>query len=155
MAFMLESPAFRNGEPIPERYARDGENVSPALAWHGAPAETKSFVVIVEDPDAPTGTFRHWAVYDIDGGRTRLPEGAPAGARAEQFPHGVNDFGNPHYDGPQPPRGHGVHRYRFRLAALDVESLGVPPRAKVEEVWREAGPHILAEADLVGTFERR
>jgi Raf kinase inhibitor-like YbhB/YbcL family protein len=154
MAFALESPAFRNGGQIPHKYVRDGENVSPPLTWKDAPAGTKSFVLILEDPDAPSGTFRHWAVYDIDGRRDRLPEGTTAGAKTESLGHGVNDFGHPHYDGPQPPKGHGVHRYHFRLAALDTEALHLDEKAPVNEVWSEAQPHIIAEAELVGTFER-
>jgi Raf kinase inhibitor-like YbhB/YbcL family protein len=150
MTFALESPAFRNGGTIPQKYARRGENLSPPLEWKNAPPGTKSFVLIVEDPDAPSGTFRHWAVYNIDVQTTHLPEGA-----AERLPSGVNDFGNPHYDGPQPPKDHGVHQYHFRIAALDKDQLNLPPGAKVVDVWRAAKPHILAEAELVGTYETK
>ena len=155
MAFVLESPAFSNSRQIPTRYTRDGENLSPPLVWRDAPAETKSFMLIVEDPDAPSGTFRHWAVYDIDPHQDRLPEGATAGAETESDCQGVNDFGNSRYDGPQPPKGHGVHHYHFRLAALDVESLEVDEKARIDAILKTARPHILAEADLVGTFERK
>ncbi len=155
MAFTLESPAFPNGGEIPRKYARDGNNVSPPLAWKDAPPETKSFVLIVEDPDAPSGTFRHWALYNIPPEPSHLPEGTTAGAKTESLGHGVNDFGNPRYDGPQPPKGHGVHHYHFRLAALDTESLHLPPKARVAEVWKAAKPHVIAEAELVGTFENR
>lgn len=151
MAFTVESSAFRNGEPIPDRHVRDGENLSPPLRWRDAPPGTRSFALVAEDPDAPRGTFRHWAVYNIDGARTELPEGATAESRG----HGVNDFGNAHYDGPQPPKGHGVHHYHFRLMALDVETLDLPPKADVEAVAAAARPHVLAEAELVGTFENR
>jgi Raf kinase inhibitor-like YbhB/YbcL family protein len=151
MTFMLESPAFADGAPIPMRYSRLGENLSPPLRWKDAPEETKSFALVVEDPDAPSGTFRHWAVYDIDPNRSTLAEGAAI----EPDHSGVNDFGHHQYDGPQPPRGHGVHRYHFRLAALDAEKLDVSRRAKVSDVWQAAKPHILAEAELVGTFETR
>jgi Raf kinase inhibitor-like YbhB/YbcL family protein len=155
MTFVLESPAFRHGETIPEKYSRTGQNVSPPLVWSGAPEGTRSFVLVVEDPDAPSGTFRHWGVYDIDGTRDRLPEGTTAGAKTESLGHGVNDFGNAHYDGPQPPKGHGVHHYDFRLAALDVETLDMDRRAPIEQIWKAAEPHILAEAELVGTFEAK
>jgi Raf kinase inhibitor-like YbhB/YbcL family protein len=155
MAFTLESPAFSNGGKIPRKYARDGDNISPPLAWRDAPAETKSFTLIVEDPDAPSGTFRHWAVYDIGPDLSRLPEATTAGAKTKSLGHGVNDFGNPHYDGPQPPKGHGVHHYHFRLAALDTDRLHLPPKAKVEDVWKAAMPHVIAQTELVGTFERR
>lgn len=155
MAFALESPAFGDGEPIPQKYARDGENVSPPLVWRDAPPETKSFILVVEDPDAPSGTFRHWGVYDIDAVRDRLPEGTTAGAKTESLGHGVNDFGNPHYDGPQPPKGHGVHHYHFRLCALDVETLHCDEKAKIDDIMKQAEPHVLAEAEVVGTFENR
>ncbi len=155
MTFALESPAFRNGGDIPRKYARDGDNVSPPLKWKDAPSGAKSFALIVEDPDAPRGTFRHWAVYDIAAARNGLPEATTAGAKTESLGHGVNDFGNAHYDGPQPPKGHGVHHYHFRLAALDVESLHLPPKARVDDVWKAAKPHIIAQAELVGTFENR
>ncbi len=151
MTFRLESPAFRHGAVIPEKYARRGRNLSPPLVWKDAPEGTRSFVLIVEDPDAPSGTFRHWAVFDIDPTSSALPEGKAV----ERAHSGVNDFGNQHYDGPQPPVGHGVHHYHFRLAALDTATLDVSPRARVSDVWKAAKPHILAEAELVGTFETR
>ncbi|CCV05618.1 conserved hypothetical protein [Mesorhizobium metallidurans STM 2683] len=154
MAFALKSPAFTDGESIPPRYSRDGENVSPPLEWKDAPAGAKSFALIIEDPDAPSGTFRHWAIYDIDPQRNILPEGTTAGAKTESLGHGVNDFGNPHYDGPQPPRGHGLHHYHFRLLALDVETLHLDEKAPVDKVMERAKPHILGQAELVGTFER-
>lgn len=151
MPLSLASSAFRDGGHIPQKYARQGANLSPPLEWNDPPAGTKSFALIVEDPDAPMGTFRHWAIFDIEPARMRLPEGARIGSAR----FGVNDFGDDHYDGPQPPRGHGVHHYHFRLAALDVEKLGVPARTKVIEVWKAAKPHMLAEAELIGTFETK
>lgn len=154
MTFVIESPAFGDGERIPRRFARSGENVSPPLQWSGAPPGTRSFALFVEDPDAPSGTFRHWALYNIPAERDRLAEdGATAAGDADRLGHGVNDFGNPRYDGPQPPRGHGVHHYHFRLAALDVTRLDLPSTAGVEEVWQAALPHVIAEAGLVGTYE--
>lgn len=151
MTFTLESPAFRDGAVIPERYVRRGRNVSPPLLWKDAPTGTKSFTLIVEDPDAPSGTFRHWAVFDIDPTSSELPEGSAI----EHARSGVNDFGNQHYDGPQPPAGHGVHHYHFRLAALDTATLGLSDRVRISDVWKAAKPHILAETELVGTFEAR
>jgi hypothetical protein len=154
MAFALESPAFRDGGRIPDKYACDGENLSPPLVWKDAPQSTKSFMLVVEDPDAPLGTFRHWGVYDIPAERDRLPEGASAGAKTESFGHGVNDFGNPHYDGPQPPKGHGVHNYHFRLAALDVETLQCGEKARIADMLDRARPHVIAQTELVGTYAR-
>ena len=149
MSFRLTSTAFKQGAPIPARYSLGGANVSPPLAWHDAPAGTKSFVLVVEDPDAPSGTFRHWGLCDIAGSAQRLDEGAQQGKT------GVNDFGHCRYDGPQPPKGDGPHHYHFRLAALDSDSpASLPKDATVEQIWRAARPHILAQTQLVGTFER-
>lgn len=141
MAFTLESPAFREGQRIPRKYSRNGENVSPALIWKDAPAGTKSFVLVMEDPDAPGGTFRHWGLYDIPSERFSLPEAVTVGAKTEKLGHGVNDFGDAHYDGPQPPKGHGVHHYHFRLAALDVDTLPLGPNTRVGQIWNEARPY--------------
>lgn len=154
MAFALESPAFRNGERIPDKYARDGQNLSPPLVWKDAPQGTKSFMLVVEDPDAPSGLFRHWGVYDIGAERDRLLEGAIAGSKGESPGQGVNDFGNPHYDGPQPPKGHGVHHYHFRLAALDVERLHFDDKPRIADMLDRARRHVIAQAELVGTYER-
>ncbi|MGV6873193.1 YbhB/YbcL family Raf kinase inhibitor-like protein [Pseudochelatococcus sp. B33] len=153
MVFTLRSPVFADGEKLPPKYSRNGENVSPPLEWSDAPEGTKSFALVVEDPDVPSGLFRHWAVYDIDAQRTALPEGTTAGTRTENLGRGVNDFGNPHYDGPQPPPGHGVHRYHFRLVALDVETLGLGGKVPIDDVLKEVGKHVLGEARLMGTFE--
>ena len=153
MAFIIESPAFRNGEPIPTKYTRDGQNLSPPLRWTGAPADTRSYVVIVEDPDAPSGTFRHWGMYNIPASETDVPEGA---SRAE--PGAVmqarNDFGHARYDGPEPPKGHGLHHYHFRVAALGLNRLDLQAESTVAEVWEAARPSMIAEADLIGTYER-
>lgn len=154
MDFVLSSPAFAEGQKIPVKYTCDGENVSPPLQWSGAPVGRRSFVLIVEDPDAPSGTFRHWAVYDIPPERTALPEGVRQGAEVEQLRQGVNDYGHVGYDGPCPPQGHGTHHYHFRLAALDTPSLVLAPTEKVAEIWRAARPHILTETELVGTYAR-
>jgi hypothetical protein len=149
MAFVLNSPAFRDGDPIPARYTQDGENLSPPLEWRDPPPNTQSFVLIVEDPDAPKGMFRHWAVYDVPASRGALPEGV-----GEGFAQGVNGFGNARYEGPAPPQGHGRHTYHFRLAALGVPKLGVPSGATVEQIWQAAQAHKVGEAEMVGTYER-
>lgn len=154
MTFTVESPAFRSGEPIPARYAQAGDNLSPPLTWKDAPPGTQSFALFVEDPDAPSGVFRHWALYNIPAERDRLEEGADADDK-ERLGHGLNDYGNPRYDGPQPPKGHGVHHYNFRLAALGVPNLDLPLTAGVDDVWKAALPHLIAETALVGTFETK
>ncbi|MGE5723291.1 MAG: YbhB/YbcL family Raf kinase inhibitor-like protein, partial [Sphingomonadales bacterium] len=110
----ISSAAFEDGGAIPSRYSCDGQGISPPLTWSGAPQATRSFALIVDDPDAPGGLFRHWAIFDIPGTAAELQEDAgtrpPAGARQAR-----NDFGKSGYGGPCPPRGHGPHRYRFRL----------------------------------------
>jgi Raf kinase inhibitor-like YbhB/YbcL family protein len=147
MTLKLISPAFDNGKRIPDEYARDGHNISPPLEWTGAPKGARSFVLVVEDADAPGGSFWHWAVYDMPGDRIMLHEGEDlAGCRL-----GVNDFGNRSYDGPQPPGGHGVHHYRFRLAALPTDHLdGLDNAPSAAAVWAKAHRSALGEAELVG-----
>lgn len=152
MALKLNSPAFADGERIPRRFVRDGANLSPPLEWSGLPEGTRSLALIVEDPDAPRGMFRHWAAYDIPPDKAGLDEGE--GRRSADLHQGANDFGNAAYDGPQPPSGHGPHHYHFKLAALDVDHLDVGPRQRAEAVWAAAEPHVIAEAELVGLFER-
>jgi Raf kinase inhibitor-like YbhB/YbcL family protein len=153
MPLTITSPAFKHGEVIPTRHTRDGDNRSPPLEWRDAPPETKSYVLLIEDPDAPSGTFRHWAVYNIPASEAGLPEGASS-QELRGVGEGVNGFRNARYDGPQPPKGHGPHHYHFRLAALDVPQLKVPTSAKAEDIWTRAQPHIIAEAEVVGTYER-
>jgi Raf kinase inhibitor-like YbhB/YbcL family protein len=152
MVLTLSSPAFAHGKPIPVKFTRDGANLSPELLWSGVPAGTRSFALIIADPDAPRGTFHHWAAFDMPADSRGLPEGA--GKPGNAFRSGLNDFGNVGYDGPEPPVGHGMHHYHFRLAALDIPTLGLRERARVEAVWEAAKQRALATAELVGTYER-
>jgi Raf kinase inhibitor-like YbhB/YbcL family protein len=145
----LTSDAFQNGQAIPAEYTCDGANQSPALSWSEPPQGTRSFALIVDDPDAPKGTFRHWGAYDIPASTQSLAAGQRVGSQA------VNDFGKPGYGGPCPPKGHGPHRYRFKLLALNVETLSLAPDPKVAEVEGEAEKHVLAGAELTGTYERK
>lgn len=151
MPMTLKSSAFADGERIPDKHARAGDNLLPPLDWSGAPAGTQSFALIISDPDAPRGTFHHLGVFDIPAGWDGLPEGLGT-VESKGLRFVVNDFGNAGYDGPQPPRGHGVHHYHFKLAALDVPHLTVPASAGVAALWAEARKHRLDEAELVGTF---
>lgn len=153
MALSVASPAFSTGERIPERYSKDGDNISPPLAWHDAPRNTRSFAVIVEDPDAPKGTFRHWAVYNVPPAYQGLGEDSASVRTGTSLEMAVNDFGNRTYDGPKPPHGHGVHHYHFRLLALDVPELRLPTEARVKDVLEAAQPHVIAQAETVGTFQ--
>jgi hypothetical protein len=148
----LRSSAFPDGAGIPRRFTCDGENVSPPLAWSDVPEGTRSFVLLCDDPDAPAGTWHHWAVCDIPASVAELAEGA--GARLDQWTQAVNDFGRPGYGGPCPPRGHGLHHYHFRLLALSVDRLAVGANPSCRDVEREARGHVIAEATLVGVYQR-
>lgn len=149
MAFEISSPAFDNGGVIPGKHVKEHGNVSPALDWRGAPEGTESYALIVEDPDAPNGTFRHWAVCDIPVQQLGLEEGQDLG----EFTVCTNDFGDRAYDGPRPPAGHGPHHYHFKLAALDVELLDVRADADALAMWKAAEGHIVAEAEIIGMYE--
>ncbi len=149
MPFALTSPAFDNGQAIPAAYTCSGEDVSPPLAWHDAPPGTRSFVLVLDDPDAPGGVFRHWGIYNIPAGQSSLPRGA----RLDGVGQAVNDFGGRGYGGPCPPRG-SPHHYHFRLAALNRPSLALAAGATVATLWQAAQPYIIGEAQLIGTFAR-
>ncbi|MGX8012802.1 YbhB/YbcL family Raf kinase inhibitor-like protein [Mesorhizobium sp. ORM8.1] len=154
MPLTLASPAFSDGGDIPGRYTRDGKNISPPLKWSGIPDEAKSLVLVVQDPDAPSGMFGHWAVFNMSPKVGELPEAESGRPGPQALRQAINDFGNAYYDGPEPPVGHGVHHYHFRLAALDTPALSVPADAGIEPIWREAQKHAIAQAELIGTYER-
>jgi Raf kinase inhibitor-like YbhB/YbcL family protein len=154
MTLQLTSKAFAEGDPIPQVHTCDGKDISPPLAWSGAPTGCRSFALLCDDPDAPAGTWHHWAVYDIPPTQTSLPERMKASARAGTIRQAVNDFGRVGYGGPCPPRGHGPHRYRFRLLALSVERLDLPDGAQCADVAEAAQRQKLAEATLIGIYER-
>jgi Raf kinase inhibitor-like YbhB/YbcL family protein len=152
MAFKLTVAGFREGETIPKEHTCEGKDISPALAWEGAPAGTQSYALIMDDPDAPVGTWNHWLVWNIPATTSSLPEGVRPGFTGVD---GTNDFGKRGYGGPCPPRGHGAHRYYFRLYALDVADLKLRAGAKRAELDRALKGHILAEAQYMGRYERR
>ncbi|HTQ56912.1 MAG TPA: YbhB/YbcL family Raf kinase inhibitor-like protein [Bryobacteraceae bacterium] len=152
MAFKIYSSAFANGAAIPRLLTCDGADLSPALEWSGEPANTRSLVLIVDDPDAPGGVWTHWLLYDLPSSLRSLPQGYKAARPALS---GVNDFGRPGYGGPCPPKGHGPHRYYFKLYALDVESLGLRPGAGRRDLERAMRGHVLAETQHMGRYERR
>jgi Raf kinase inhibitor-like YbhB/YbcL family protein len=151
--FTLTSTAFRNSQPIPAKYSCEGGDVSPELKWEGAPAGTKNFALICDDPDAPGGTWVHWVLYGIPANALGVPEKVKTGVDSVYTIQGVNDFGKVGYGGPCPPRGHGVHHYHFRLYALDTE-LNLAARVTRQQLDAAMKGHIIAEAELVGTFER-
>jgi len=150
----VESKAFREGEVIPVRYTCDGADVSPPLRWTEVPENTKSFVIIMDDPDAPIGTFTHWVVYDIPADTTELEEGFPKLERIENIKQGLNDFGHIGYGGPCPPKGHGYHRYFFKVYALNLETLDLPPSANRRDVEERMRGHIVGEGYLMGRYKR-
>jgi Raf kinase inhibitor-like YbhB/YbcL family protein len=151
MALHLSTNAFADGGWIPELHSCQGADVSPSLEWTGAPAETRSFVLIVEDPDAPGGVWCHWVLYDIPAGVHALAQGYKAGSLGVS---GINDFGKMGYGGPCPPKGR-PHRYFFKLQALDVHTLGLGAGIQRAELLRAIKGHVLAEAQYIGRFERR
>jgi Raf kinase inhibitor-like YbhB/YbcL family protein len=152
MAFKLIVSAFADGAPIPKLHTCEGADLSPALEWSGEPPETRSFAVIVDDPDAPAGVWNHWLLYDLPAAVRSLAQGYESG---KQGMSGTNDFGRSGYRGPCPPRGHGQHRYFFRVYALNVPSLGLREGAKRPELERALHGHVLARAEYIGRYERR
>jgi Raf kinase inhibitor-like YbhB/YbcL family protein len=147
MALSLTSPAFQHGGEIPARNTCDAEDLSPALVWSNVPEGSRSLALIVDDPDAPVGTFTHWLAWGIDPAAETLEEGKPAPVE------GANDFGTMGYRGPCPPPGHGPHRYSFRIHALDAE-LDLQPGAAKADLEDALEGHVLAGAELVGRYER-
>lgn len=150
MALSLSSPAFRQGEKIPDRYTCQGEDISPPLAWSEAPAGTRALALIMDDPDAPGGIFTHWVIFDLPPERRQLPEAVPA-----EFPdalQGRNDFGSNGYGGPCPPPG-SPHHYRFILYALD-QQLDVMAGSSKEQVVDAMKGHILGQGQLLGIYQR-
>jgi len=152
--FTLTTDAFPDNGPIPAAYTCSGENQSPALQWTDAPDATRSFALIVADPDAPGGEFVHWVLYDLPKDTTSLPRGVPTNPRltggARQ---GTNDFRRIGYGGPCPPPGP-AHRYIFTLYAVDLPRLPVPEGATREQVSGAMKGHIIAMAVLTGRFRR-
>ena len=146
----ITSPAFANGEAIPAIYSCDGNNTSPALNWTEPPAGTKSFVLIMTDPDAG-GTWFHWVIYNIPASSRGLPESVPTdGELSDGTLQGRNSGGTNGYQGPCPPA---QHRYFFTLYALDT-TLDLPAGAHNVEVTLGIKDHILASAELMGTYAR-
>jgi Raf kinase inhibitor-like YbhB/YbcL family protein len=150
----LTSPSFEHQHAIPAKHTGEGADASPALKWEGAPSGTKSFALICDDPDAPVGTWVHWVIYNIPPGTTEMPEGVAKSDTVAGARQGVNDFGKVGYNGPMPPRGHGKHRYFFKLYALKSE-LDLRPRATKKQLEDAMQGQILAQTELVGTYERK
>lgn len=153
MAFTLRSPAFEHGATIPREHTCDGADRSPQLAWSDPPPGTKSFALVADDPDAPVGTWVHWVVYDLAAKARELPTGVPPRDEIEGGGRqGVNDFRRVGYGGPCPPPGP-AHRYYFKLYALDAPT-GLPARATKAALLKAIRGHVLAEAQLMGRYQR-
>jgi Raf kinase inhibitor-like YbhB/YbcL family protein len=150
--FQLKSSAFSKGSAIPPKFTCDGSDVSPVLTWNDPPTATKAFALIMDDPDAPGGTWVHWVLYDLPPNVRELPEGVPKtkdlqiGAR-----QGMNDFRRVGYGGPCPPRGVS-HRYSFRLYALD-QPTQLPAGASKGDLERAMKNHIMGQSELIGRFQ--
>jgi Raf kinase inhibitor-like YbhB/YbcL family protein len=155
MNIQITSNAFQEGKTIPIKYTCDGNDRSPALSWSNTPEDAETLALICEDPDAPSGTFVHWIIYNISPAVTGLPEGLPT---AELLPDGAiqgqNDFKRIGYGGPCPPPGDNAHHYFFRLYALDT-TIELPAGAGREEFARAIEGHILAGGFLMGTYQRK
>lgn len=148
--FAITTSAFSPSGDIPSRFTCDGADVSPALAWTEVPAGTKSLALIVDDPDAPGGTFTHWLVYGLAPTRRGLPEGIPRTGEFNAGRQGKNSFDVAGYRGPCPPAGK-PHRYFFHLYALDT-ALSLRPAASRNELESAIKGHVLAKAELLGKF---
>jgi len=149
MAFTISSPAFVAGGDIPRIFTCDGDNTPPPLTWTDPPRDARSFALIMDDPDAPNGTFTHWVVFDIPVERNELPTGAPSDAVGLSGRNSRSQLG---YMGPCPPSG--AHRYFFRLFALDVKTLGLTPGATRDQVEEAVTSHTLGTAELMGRYKR-
>jgi Raf kinase inhibitor-like YbhB/YbcL family protein len=148
----IRSTAFQKGGMIPRKYTCDDMNISPPLEWDSVPQGVKSFAVICDDPDAPSGTFVHWVYYDIPANVTKLAEGikperSPAGGGKQ----GISDFRKTGYGGPCPPGG--IHRYYFKLYALDSVT-GLGPGASKQQLLEAMQGHIIAQSELMGKYKR-
>jgi len=151
LPFKVHIAEFKAGV-IPDKYTCDGTDVSPALTWTDPPRETESLALVVDDPDAPSGTWVHWVLYDLAADARGLPEGVPKDqSLSNGAQQGRNDFGKVGYNGPCPPRGK-AHRYFFKLYALDSKT-NLRPGVSKGELERAMRGHILAETELVGKFQ--
>jgi Raf kinase inhibitor-like YbhB/YbcL family protein len=153
MSFQTSTPAFPAGGTIPKKFTCDGADMSPQLSWKEAPAGTQSFALIMDDPDAPVGTWVHWVLYNVPANMTELPEGVGKQARlANGTLQGRNDFHKTGYGGPCPPAGK-PHRYFFKLYALDTK-LNLRAGATKAELEHAMKDHILVATELMGRYGR-
>jgi Raf kinase inhibitor-like YbhB/YbcL family protein len=150
----LSSTAFDEGGMLPPRFTCDGAGISPPLDWTDVPDRTQHFALICEDPDAPSGVFTHWLLYNLPVGSRELEENVPKDAvLAIGASQGTNSFGNVGYGGACPPSGDREHRYFFKLYALDTD-LAVQPSASKEQLLDALRDHVLAETQLIAKYKR-
>jgi hypothetical protein len=156
MAIKVTSSAFQQGGSIPAKYTCEGQDISPPLAWSGAPSSAKTIAMIVDDPDAPDPAkpqrvYVHWVVYNIPAATNSLSENASKSGMPKGAVQGKNDFGNAGYGGPCPPIGR--HRYFFKLYALDTDLTGLsaPKKADLE---RAIKGHVVDSGELMGTYQK-
>lgn len=153
MPFAISSSGFSNGGSIPKKFTCEGPDVSPALTWTDPPATTKTFALLVDDPDAPVGNWNHWATWNLPAALRSLPEGVRKDARlSDGTEQGTNDFRKTGYNGPCPPAGK-PHRYYFKLFALDSQ-LDLKPGSGKKELETLMKGHVLAQAEWMGTYGR-
>jgi len=154
MKIQLTTTAFAEGQPIPNRHAFNNEDLSPALHWSGVPTAAKSLALICDDPDAPMGTWVHWVLYDVPPSTPGLSEGVPKTPElADGARQGVNDYKKIGYGGPCPPPGK-PHRYFFKLYALDAKP-DLKPGLTKKDLLKAIEGHVLAEGQLMGTYQRK
>jgi len=154
MSLQITSTAFSEGQPIPAKYSCEGSDISPPLQWTNTPANTKSFALIADDPDAPMGTWVHWVLYDLPANTTGLPEDvAKTQVISNGAKQGLNTWPRLGYGGPCPPPGK-PHRYFFKIYALDA-MLGLKPGQTKKELLKAMEGHVLAEGQLMGTYQRK
>jgi len=154
----LESASFKNNEAIPAEFTAQGHNISPQLSWNGQPNKTHSFVIIVDDPDAPSAKnpgpkpFVHWVVFNLPHNIHKLDQAAVIHTLGQDAKEGNNDNGHKGYTGPKPPLNSGPHRYHFKVYALD-KMLELHVGATKEQVETAMKHHILTQGELIGTYE--
>ncbi len=157
MSLRVHSSAFAEGTPIPRRHTGDGEDLSPQLSWSGLPATARELALIVDDPDAPTKEpWVHWVIYNLRATQSELAEGITPIAHPPVAPgvvQGKNSWNSVGYQGPAPPKGHGIHRYYFKLYALDT-NLRLPEGLDKAGLLKMMEGHIVTQAVLMGTYHR-
>jgi len=151
---MKVKSVFKDNGFMPEKYTCMGDNINPPLVISNIPKGSKTIAIIMDDPDAPVGTFVHWVLWNLKvaGDEVRVEEGLSR--KASCCEQGINDFGRIGYDGPCPPRGHGIHHYHIKVYALDMEP-NLPSKASKRDLENAMKGHILSQVELIGLFERK